>query len=277
MTSKNSENPENPQNLPQGIDQVPESPEVAQKFAPERQELAKKVTTDSAKSSTDALSEEMKDKAKLLALMEEDEINFKTVEDIEKATERYGDIMDKWGLDVVLGWFWWETASGIFSTLFFLYQWQKLPDGKKLPMIDVLKVFGLQLVDVAGTATAKVVWTWWWAVAGGIIGTLLIPMAGTVAGALVWWALWYTGGSSLFDYFFKANKWSADIFKKHCDNLRNQAQARNNTALVEELTVSAAKIEDKFSAPAGKKAPKKPEQWWNVIPLYPESALNKAA
>jgi|GEM_PF-1951443 len=105
MTSKNSENPENPQNLPQGIDQVPESPEVAQKFAPERQELAKKVTTDSAKSSTDALSEEMKDKAKLLALMEEDEINFKTVEDIEKATERYGDIMDKWGLDVVLGWF----------------------------------------------------------------------------------------------------------------------------------------------------------------------------
>gem|GEM_PF-6759793 len=32
-----------------------------------------------------------------------------------------------------------------------------MPDGKKLPMIDVLKVFGLQLVDVAGTATAKVV------------------------------------------------------------------------------------------------------------------------
>jgi hypothetical protein len=32
-----------------------------------------------------------------------------------------------------------------------------LPDGKKLPMVDVLKIFGLQVVDAVGTGAAKVV------------------------------------------------------------------------------------------------------------------------
>lgn len=266
-----------PEKISQGIDRASDSSEAAKKLAPERQELAAEVTKDRSKSSTDALSEEMKakDKAEILRLMEKDNVDFKTVEDIEKATERYGSIMDKWWVDVVL---WWipggETASGIFSMLFFLYQWQKLPDGKKLPMIDVLKVFGLQFVDVAGTATAKVVWTWGWAVAGGIIGTILIPIpvVGTATGAAIWWALWYTWGSSLFDYFFKANKWSANVFKKHCNKLKKEAQDRNNTLLVQELTNNSAKIEQKFSGSfvEGKKSAK-------VIPLYPEADMKKAA
>jgi len=240
MTSKKFEN----NNLPEKIDQE----ESAKKLAPEREELASEVIKDHSKSSTEALGEEIKDKAELLALMEKDSVDFKTVEDIEKATEKYGNIMDKWGVDVVLGWIpWWEVTSGIFSMLFFLHQWQKLPDGKKLPMIDVLKVFGLQLVDTVGTGAAKVMWAWVWAIGGGLIWTLFMPIVGTAVGAVVLGGLWYTWWSSLFDYFFKSNKWSANIFKKHCDTLKKEAQDRNNTALVQELTASSAKIEQKFS------------------------------
>jgi hypothetical protein len=64
----------------------------------------------------------------------------------------------------------------------------------------------------------------------------------------------------LFDYFFKANKWSAGIFKKHCDKLKKEAQDRNNTALVQELTASATKIEQKFSTPPKKQESQKPEK-----------------
>lgn len=254
-----------PEKISQHIDQSPESNEAAQKLAPERQKLAQEVTKDATKWSTDALSEQMKakDKAELLALMQQDKVDFKTVEDVEKATERYGKIMDKWWLDTVL---WWipggDMASWIFSTLFFLYQWQKLPDGKKLPMKDVLKIFGLQVVDKVGTGAAKVVWAWGWAVAGGLIGTFLIPIpvVGTATGAALWWVWWYTWGGTLFDYFFKANKWSASIFKKHCDKLKKEAQDRNNTVLYNQLTQDASKIEQKFGNTQQKDA-----NWWKAI------------
>lgn len=243
-----------PEKITHGIDRAPDSTEAAKKLAPERAELATEVTKDATKKSADQLSEEMKakDKKEFLDLMEKDKVDFKTLEDVEKATERYGSIMDKWWLDTVL---WWipggDMASGIFSTLFFLYQWQKLPDGKKLPLKDVFKIFGLQVVDKVGTGAAKVVWAGWWAVAGGIIGTFLIPipLVGTATGAAVWGIGWYKGGGTLFDYFFKANKWSANIFKKHCDKLKKEAQDRNNTVLYKQLSQDATKIEQKFSSP----------------------------
>jgi hypothetical protein len=271
-----------PEKISQRIDTAPDSSEAAQRLAPERQKLAQEVTKDGVKSSTDALSEEMKakDKAELLALMQKDKVDFKTVEDVEKATEKYSKIMDTWWLDTVLGWIpGGDMASWIFSTLFFLYQWQKLPDGKKLPLKDVFKIFGLQIVDKVGTGAAKVVWAWGWAVAGGLIGTFLIPIpiVGTAAGAALWWVWWYKGGGTLFDYFFKANKWSASIFKKHCDKLKKEAQDRNNTALVQELTASSAKIEQKFSVPSGKEVATEQKKWWKVIQMHPNADVAKAA
>jgi hypothetical protein len=85
-----------------GIDRAPDSTEAAKRLAPERAKLATEVTTDATKKSADHLSEEMRDKAELLRLMQKDKVDFKTIEDVEKATERYGAIMDKWGMDVVL-------------------------------------------------------------------------------------------------------------------------------------------------------------------------------
>jgi DNA transposition AAA+ family ATPase len=95
-----------PEQMTHGIDRAPDSTEAAKRLAPERAKLATEVTTDATKKSADHLSEEMKakDKAEFLAILEKDNVDFKTVEDIEKATERYGAIMDKWGMDVVLGW-----------------------------------------------------------------------------------------------------------------------------------------------------------------------------
>jgi len=262
--------------IPHSIDQTPES-DAAKKLAPERKKLAEEVTQDTATWSTEKLTEEMKakDKAELLSLMQKDKVDFKTIGDVEKATETYAKIMDKWGVDIVL---WWipggDMASWIFSTLFFLYQGQKLPDGKKLPLKDVFKIFGLQVVDKVWTGAAKVVWAGWGAVAWGLIGTFLIPipLVGTAAGAALWWVGWYKWGGTLFDYFFKANKWSADIFKKHCDKLKKAAQDRNNTALYQELTASELKIQEKFSAPRQKSV-----EWWKVIPMSPQADLAKAA
>lgn len=270
-----------PEKISQDADRAPELDDAAaKKLAPERQNLATEVTKDITEKSTDKLTKEVQaqDKAEFLRLMQKDKVDFKTLEDVEKATERYGKIMDTWWLDTVL---WWipgaDMASWIFSTLFFLYQWQKLPDGKKLPLKDVFKIFGLQVVDQVGTGAAKVVWAWWWAVAWWIIGTFLIPIpvVGTAAGAAVWGIGWYKGWGTLFDYFFKANKWSASIFKKHCDKLKKEAQDRNNTALYNQLTQDAGKIEQKFSW--DQQVSQKQEKWWKVIPMSPQADLAKAA
>ncbi len=174
--------------------------------------------------------------------------DLKSIEDVQKATENYGKIMDKYGVDTVL---WWlpggDMVSGAFSTFFFIYQWGKLPKGKNLPWIDRVKIFWLQAVDSFGKPVGKIASAVYLAAQWAVLGMALGPI-GAVVGWVAWWVGWYLVWNFLFDYFFKANKWSAKIFNKHCETLKLEAQKQGMTAEeIAALEAEQAKLRDRFS------------------------------
>lgn len=174
--------------------------------------------------------------------------DLKSIEDVQKATDKYGTIMDKYGVDTVA---WWlpggDMVSWAFSTFFFIYQWGKLPKGKNLPWIDRVKIFGLQAVDTFGKPVGKVVSAVYLAAQWAILGMALGPI-GAVVWWVAWWVGWYLVWSVLFDYFFKANKRSAQIFNKHCETLKLEAQKQGMTAEeIAKLEADQATLRDRFS------------------------------
>ncbi len=149
----------------------------------------------------------------------------KDVEEIQKTTEKYGKIMDNFWIDTVLGWLpGWDMASWAFSTMFFLHQAGKLPKWKELPRYDKAKILWLQLVDSFGkpiwrAGAAVALWAWW-----ATLWTGAMPLVWTIVWGAVWGAVWYAVWWTLFDHFFKANKWSAKVFENHCQKIREEAQ-----------------------------------------------------
>jgi len=149
----------------------------------------------------------------------------KDIEEIQKTTEKYGKIMDNFGIDTVLGWLpGGDTVSWAFSAMFFIHQAGKLPKWKELPWYDKAKIFWLQLVDSfgkplwkAGAATAL---GFWWAT----LWTWAVPVLWTIVWWAVWAAAWYAIWWTLFDHFFKANKRSAKVFNNHCKKILEEAK-----------------------------------------------------
>lgn len=165
-----------------------------------------------------------KDKAEIKKLTEENNLKkLKSLDDVESATNRYWEIMDTYGVDTVLWWLpGWDVASWVFSTFFLLYQAGKLPEWNKMSFIDKLKIFGLQVVDSFGKPVWKIWWSVYLAAQWAMLWLVLWPI-GAVVGWVVWWVGWYLFWWVLFDYFFKANKWSSNIFKQHCDKVKKEA------------------------------------------------------
>jgi hypothetical protein len=188
--------------------------------------------------------EKEKDKADLSAMFEEKKLkNLKTIEDVQHATDQYGKIMDRYGVDTVL---WWlpggDYVSGVFSTFFFIYQWGKLPKGKNLPWIDRVKIFWLQAVDTFGKPAGKIASAAYLAAQWVILWMAMGPI-GAVVWWVAWWVWWYFVWWVLFDYFFKANKRSAQIFNKHCEKLKEEAQ---NQGMTQEDIAALQKDQEKL-------------------------------
>lgn len=171
------------------------------------------------------VEQEKKDKEEMENLLKEDNVkSLKTVEDVQKATDKYWKIMDTYWVDTVAWWVpWWDVASGIFSTLFFIYQWSKLPEWKNLPWYKRAEIFGLQLVDSVGKPVWKTLSAVYLAAQWAILWLALWPIWAAVWW-IWWWIWWYLLWWTLFDYFFKANKRSADIFNKHCEKIKFEAK-----------------------------------------------------
>lgn len=149
----------------------------------------------------------------------------KDIEEIQKTTEKYGKIMDNFGVDTVLGWLpGGDMATWAFSTMFFIHQAGKLPKWKELPWYDKAKIFWLQLVDSFGkpiwkAGAAAALWAWW-----ATLWTWAVPILWTIVWWAVWAAAWYAIWWTLFDHFFKANKRSAKVFNNHCKKILEEAK-----------------------------------------------------
>lgn len=237
------------ENLKETKENKKQSPNVTKKVDTSLTTQETKVDTNVLNKDVVINQEQEKDKEDLSAMFEEQKLkDLKTIEDVQKATDKYGTIMDKYGVDTVV---WWlpggDMVSWAFSTFFFIYQWGKLPKGKNLPWIDRVKIFGLQAVDAFGKPVGKVFSSVYLAAQWVILGMALGPI-GAVVGWVAGWIGWYVIGWVLFDYFFKANKWSAQIFNKHCETLKLEAQKQGMTSEeITKLEADQAKLRDHFS------------------------------
>jgi hypothetical protein len=78
-----------------------------------------------------------------------------------------------------------------------------------------------------------------------IIWNIIWWVAWWITWSIIWWAVWWW----IFDYFFKANKRSAKIFKTHCEKLRQEASKQNiEKNSYEKMIENESKIEKKFQS-----------------------------
>jgi len=168
---------------------------------------------------------EAKDKADLLEAIEDSG-------SIEKKLTRFGNIMDKYGLAVLLNWVMpgGQLVLHGFLLMFFIYQNHKLPKKYRLSFWDKAKIWGLQVGDAIVKEITHDAMN---AISGWIAGIFWsIPGINRVVknpdrfsdkvGAVFKWPT--IGAVSIADYMFKANKWSAEIFIKHLDKIKEKAK-----------------------------------------------------
>ena len=227
-------------------DQVPQT-DVVDKSKKEEKKLHENVEIEKEKDKKDFQENFKKEKL--------DEL--KTIDEVEKAVEKYWKITDTYWLETVMWWLpWWDIVSSAFSTFYLLHQSWKLPKWKWLKLWDKIKIFWLEFVDVAGEWIGKI---WgnvvWWAV-WTAIWTIIwspIPIIWNIIWWVAWWITWYKVWwelwKGIFDYFFKANKRSAEIFKKHCEKLRQEANNQNiEKTEYQKMLDNESKIEKKFQS-----------------------------